>query len=364
MKILLLNPIIYTSETSPVIRKETIKDTMGYNLCIEMKKQGIEPVLIVAEDYKPKLDEKYDFEVIYLKTCCKKIFKPNCFPWLKNLNQTIKSINPDLIISSEVFSLWSLLVARKYTKKTIIWHELAKHNNMMKKIPSRIWYNIIAKFFMKNVRVVARSNNAKNFIKRYCNNVSEEFIDHGVELEKFNYTREKENVFIVVSQLIDRKRIDGIIVEFNKFLKNHKEYKLLIVGDGDKRQELESLTKKLNISLNVEFKGNRSHKEIIPMLAKSKAMIINTIKDNSMLTIVESIACGTPVVTTDVPYNCYYIEKDNLGIVCKDNIKSNDLEKITKENDKYVKNCIDYRYFVSNEYHIRQFISESKFLNN
>ena len=120
----------------------------------------------------------------------------------------------------------------------------------------------------------------------------------------------------------------------------------------------------LNISLNVEFKGNRSHKEIIPMLAKSKAMIINTIKDNSMLTIVESIACGTPIVTTDVPYNCYYIEKNNLGIVCKDNIKSNDLEKIIKENDKYVKNCIDYRYFVSNEYHIRQFISESKFLNN
>lgn len=364
MKILLLNPIIYTSETSPVMKKETIKDTMGYNLCVEMKKQGIEPVLIVAEDYKPQKDESYDFEVIYLKTCCKKIFKPNCFPWLKNLNKTIKDVNPDLIISSEVFSLWSLLVARKYNKKTIIWHELAKHNNMMKKIPSRIWYNIIARFFMKNVRVVARSNNAKDFIKRYCNNVSEEFIDHGVELDKFNYLKEKENVFVVVSQLIDRKRIDGIIIEFNKFLKKHKEYKLIIIGDGDKRQNLESLTKNLNISSNVDFKGNKSHNEIIPILAKSKAMIINTLKDNSMLTIVESIACGTPIVTTNVPYNCYYIEKNNLGMVCEDNIKSNDLEKIVNENDKYVKNCIDYRYFVSNEYHIKQFISESKFLGN
>ena len=363
MKILLLNPIIYTSETNPVIKKKTIKDTMGYNLCLEMKKQGIEPVLIVAEDYKPDTSEIYDFEVFFLKTFAKKIFKPNCFPWLKNLNKTIKKINPDLIISSEVFSLWSLLVARKYTKKTIIWHELAKHNNMMKKIPSRIWYNIVARFFMRKVRIVARSNNAKKFIEKFCNNVSSEIIDHGVELDKFNFSKEKENKFIVISQLIERKRIDGIIIEFSKFLEKYKDYKLIIIGDGEKRGELEKLVKKLNINSSVEFKGNRTHQEIIPILSKSKAMLINTMKDNSMLTIVESIACGTPIVTTNVPYNCYYIEKNNLGIVCEDNIKNKDLEKIVSNNIEFVENCINYRYFVSNEYHINQFIKEYNLLN-
>ena len=362
MKILLLNPIIYTSETNPVIKKKTIKDTMGYNLCLEMKKQGIEPVLIVAEDYKPDTSEIYDFEVFFLKTFAKKIFKPNCFPWLKNLNKTIKKINPDLIISSEVFSLWSLLVARKYTKKTIIWHELAKHNNMMKKIPSRIWYNIVARFFMRKVRIVARSNNAKKFIEKFCNNVSSEIIDHGVELDKFNFSKEKENKFIVISQLIERKRIDGIIIEFSKFLEKYKDYKLIIIGDGEKRGELEKLVKKLNINSSVEFKGNRTHQEIIPILSKSKAMLINTMKDNSMLTIVESIACGTPIVTTNVPYNCYYIERNELGIICNEQLKEKNLEDIIANNIDYVNNCEKYREYISNEYHIKQFIREYELL--
>ena len=216
---------------------------------------------------------------------------------------------------------------------------------------------------MRKVRIVARSNNAKKFIEKFCNNVSNEIIDHGVELDKFNFSKEKENKFIVISQLIERKRIDGIIIEFSKFLEKYKDYKLIIIGDGEKRGELEKLVKKLNINSSVEFKGNRTHQEIIPILSKSKAMLINTMKDNSMLTIVESIACGTPIVTTNVPYNCYYIEKNNLGIVCKENIENKDLEKIVSNNDKFVENCINYRYFVSNEYHINQFIKEYNLLN-
>lgn len=360
MKIVLLNPIVYTSEKSPVLKKNSIKDTMGYNLCLEMKRQNIEPIMIVAEDYKPLLKEEYDFEVLFLKTKIKNIFKPHCFPLLCGLRKKIAEINPDYIISSEVFSMWSLTMARNYSNKTIIWHELAKHNNMMKKIPSKIWYNIVAKIFFKNVRVVARSNNAKEFIKKYCKNVSENFIDHGVELQKFHYNMKKENYFMVVSQLIDRKKIDGIIEVFKKFLDNKSNYKLLIVGDGEKKEYLEKISQEYGIEEKVEFLGQLKHAEMVPLLAKAKGLLINTIKDNSMLSIVEAIACGTPILTTDVPYNCYYINKEKLGIVCKKQINLDALNDLDENNAKYVENCINYREFLSNEYHVKEFLREFK----
>lgn len=362
MRILVINPILYTSETSNIKKVTTIKDTMIYNMCLAFKKFGHEPILLAAEEYKPTVQEEYDFEIIFLKTKLKKIFKPNCLPLLKGIGKYIKenSKNIDLIISSEVFSMSSLYVSIVNKKKTIIWHELAKHNKIFKKVPSKIWYNIVARLFFKNTRIVPRSRNAYEFISKYCNNVSNEYIDHGVDLEKFSNdtTIKKENQFIVLSQLIPRKRIDGILKIFKDFLVNVDDsYKIYIIGKGEEEENLKKLAEELKIKDNVIFLGFMLHKELIPLLASSKAMIVNTEKDNNMVSIVESLATCTPIITTLVPYNVDYIQRYNLG-VAKEVLTYVDLEKIVKNNDTYVNNCKNYREKISNDYHVKQFLSE------
>lgn len=74
-----------------------------------------------------------------------------------------------------------------------------------------MWYGVIVRLFMRNVRVVARSIEARDFISRYCQNTEKEVIDHGVNLDKFHVCTEKGNSLWSGSQLIERKRIDGII---------------------------------------------------------------------------------------------------------------------------------------------------------
>lgn len=363
MKILIVNPILYTSEISKVRKVTTIKDTMIYNMCLAFKRNGYEPVLIAAEDYRPIDLETYDFEIVFLKTKIRKIFKPNCFPLLGGLGKFLKERVKefDYIISSEVFSLSSLLLSCQYKEKTLIWHELAKHNNILKKIPSKIWYNIIARFCFNSTRIIPRSRNAYEFISNYCNNVSKNYIDHGVDFEKFDIKVEKinkENQFIVLSQLIERKRIDGIIRIFADFIKKvDNKYKLRIVGDGKEKDKLMNLVKELKIENEVIFEGFMLHNQMIPILASSKAMIINTIKDNNMVSIVESIATCTPIVTTLVPYNVDYIKEFNLGIA-KDVLDYKDLKKIVEDNERYVENCKKYRCKISNDYHVQQFIEE------
>ena len=117
----------------------------------------------------------------------------------------------DLVITSEVFSVDSLICSVFARHKTIIWHEMAKHNRMGGGMLSRFWYNVIPKLFMRKVLVVGRSEEARAFISRYCARVSETVIGHGVNLDVFRTAFHKTNTFCVVSQLIDRKRIDGII---------------------------------------------------------------------------------------------------------------------------------------------------------
>ncbi len=214
MKVLIVNPVIYTSETARIKRAPSIKDTMIYDLCLAFCEKGHEVTLAAGDLYRPENEEEYPFEVLWVKCRLTKICRPNVLPFCPELKKIIRSENYDLIISSEVFSLNSFILARRCKGNLVIWHELAKHNSLMKKIPSKLWYGVVARLFFRKTPVVARSEEAKRFISNYCGNVSDIIIDHGVNLGKFEPSKEKENYFIVSSQLIERKQIDKIIEKF------------------------------------------------------------------------------------------------------------------------------------------------------
>lgn len=358
-QVLIINPILYTSETNRIPRVNSIKDTMIYALCMGFVKAGQQVTLIAAQDYQPTTEEQYEFPVIWMKTVLRDIFQPRCLPYMPQLRGYLKS-HPeyDCIISSEMFATWSYTAARICPNKTIVWHELAKHNNMLHRIPSRIWYNLIARFFMGSVTVVPRSKAAADFIGHFSDRVSETIIDHGVDTDKLMPLQEpQKNRFVVVSQLIGRKRIDKIIDSFAEFYnRGHREYSLNIIGSGELGAELKEQVKRLSLEEAVIFCGQLTHEELLPIVAQSKALLVATEKDNNMVSIVESIAVGTPVVTTSVPYNAHYIRQCKLGIV-EDDWDGHTLERICEDNGIYRANCMKYREKLSNEYCAGQFMA-------
>lgn len=359
MKVLIVNPIIYTSETSDINKVSSIKDTMIYDLCLAFMQKGIEVTLAAAEDFKPTENEEYPFNVLWMKTKLKKICKPNVFPYCPEIKRIIKDEKYDLIISSEVFSINSLMLSLHSKKNLIVWHELAKHNNMMHKIPSKIWYNIIARLFFKNTLIVPRSNEAKSFISSFCNNVSDTIVDHGVNLDQFEFCDKKENHFIICSQLIKRKRINKIFEAFSDYLKGYNSSsKLYVIGEGDEEESLKLLANELGIEKNVIFTGKLSHDELMDYLNGAKALLVYTEKDNNMVSIVESIAVGTPVITTSVPYNASYIKANDLGIV-NDSWGADDLNKIAT-NESYINACKEYRSKLSTLERVETFTQLSK----
>ncbi len=76
---------------------------------------------------------------------------------------------------------------------------------------------------------------------------------------------------------------------------------LLLVGDGPDRNQLERLSDWLEIRPRVRFLGSRPHEEMPKLLAASDVMLLPTRSEGLANVWVESLACGTPVVTTDIP---------------------------------------------------------------
>ena len=97
------------------------------------------------------------------------------------------------------------------------------------------------------------------------------------------------------------------------------------------------------------------HEEMQKYVGKAKALLIDTKQDNNMVSIPETIACGTPVVTNTIPTNAYIIEECGLGIV-KDDWTDEDLIEIINNTEAYTKHCVDYHEKLGSEYAAKSLI--------
>lgn len=368
MNILILNSILYTSESDLIPKVKTIKDTMIYGMCLGFVNLGHKITLGALEDYRPTENEHYDFPIIFFKSDLKRIYKPSVLPYSSEMKSYLRTHcqDYDIVISSEVFQFQSLYAASICPRKTIIWQELTEHQNKFHKIPSKIWHNVVARLCMKKVlAVVPRSQQAYNFISKYMPSVSSIIVDHGINVDKFKATVNKKKQIISSSQLIYRKNVDGIIRIFEKFHKidGYQDIKLIIAGRGEEENKLKDLANRRGLKDAVDFVGFLSQTDLNDYIRSSYCLLVNTRKDLNMVSIPESIVSGTPILTNRQPASADYIEKNGLGIV-RDNWDENDIVDIIKNNSIYVDNCLHYRNKLTNGYSAQLFINIFNELKN
>jgi 1,2-diacylglycerol 3-alpha-glucosyltransferase len=338
MKILIVNPILYTCESKRIYKQDSIKDTMIFGLCREFSRQGYEVTLYACQDYMPLHEDKANFKIVYERPFLRNVFHPNNFPVLPHLKHYLKQHLFDYIICSESFSTSTYTCVKLFPKRTIIWQELAEFQKAFFRIPAWFWYTYIVKRKYQDVLIVPRSKKAQTFISQFSNHVSDSIIDHGVDTLVF-HPLPKEKQFIIVGQLIKRKQVNKSVEAFLNFCeKADSSYLLKIAGDGDQLPALAEQVKVSKFSNRVVFLGKLDHSFLAKEMSKSMAMLIYTKQDNNMISIVESLACGTPIITTSVPFHASLIKEKNLGIV-KDNWNWEDLVAFLAQKDTFLANC-------------------------
>lgn len=359
MKILILNSILFTAEKNVIPKVKSIKDTMIYNLCIGFKNLGHNVTLAAAEEYKPIEKEDYNFDILFFKSKLKKIFLPSVLPFSPSLFMYLKknAKDFDFIISSEIFAFPTLFACMICPSKVFVWQELGVHNRKMCKIPSKIWYNIITPIFMRRCLVVPRSHAACMFISNYHRNVASNNISHGIDFSKLQYSLEKLEYFITVGRLVPGKNIKSIILRFDAFLKkyNLSKYRLYIAGNGELLEELRTFVKDIEREDSVLFLGHLPHIELNKYLSQAKATLLNSRMELNMISLAESVAVATPVITNTVPYSSYDVIQNKLGIA-KDDWDEDDMMEVIRNNQFYVDNCFFYREQLSIETIANKFI--------
>ena len=154
-----------------------------------------------------------------------------------------------------------------------------------------------------------------------------ETIPVGVDTDRFfplNLERVPNSLFFL-GRLEARKGIDFLIKTIPIVKEKLRDIQLFIGGDGVLKSYLDNFIKKNNLENNVHLLGTIDDAALNEWYNKVSVVIIPSVFEGFGLTAIEAMACGTPVIATDVDALRDVIEDGANGLL----VPYNDIETLS-----------------------------------
>jgi len=105
---------------------------------------------------------------------------------------------------------------------------------------------------------------------------------------------------LFVGHLAPVKGPDRLIAAWKAVLEAAPDAALWIVGAGPLRRRLEARVRQLGLGASVSFLGAKPHREIPGLMRAARCLCLPSRSEGMPNVVLEALACGTPVVATDV----------------------------------------------------------------
>jgi len=110
------------------------------------------------------------------------------------------------------------------------------------------------------------------------------------------FTKEETEVILGVGRLTLQKDFETLIRAFN-IVRKVKPAKLIILGEGDQRENLESMVKELRLTEHISLPGFVINPN--PYMKKASVFVLSSAWEGLGNVIIEALACGCPVISTN-----------------------------------------------------------------
>lgn len=109
-----------------------------------------------------------------------------------------------------------------------------------------------------------------------------------------------DRVLVVPRRFDPKNGVDVLVRALPALRERHPRVKVLLVGDGERRAELEGLARGLDVIRHLVFCGSQPRHLMAPHLRLAEAMALPSRKEAVSLAGLEAMACGLPVVGSRV----------------------------------------------------------------
>lgn len=242
----------------------------------------------------------------------------------RRLLKTVKGMKPDLVVTY-LFHADAIgrLFLQAFTRKKIIPFLRTTYNHP-KYRKARI-FEKLTRYFVKHY--LANSESVKNYYIKNIGVPREKItvIPNGIDVAYYQSLERNENLriefdinpdetaIICVANLHINKGHQYLLEAFEEVYKDNQKTKLLLVGDGEEKKNLLEQIEDYDSKNNILFLGKRN--DVPEFLKISDIFVLPTLFEGMSNAIIEAMAAGVPVITTDIPENRDLIENEKTGIL-------------------------------------------------
>ena len=233
----------------------------------------------------------------------------NYFKFISDLKKVFKENEFDYIHFNLVdFSCFErILIARKYSNAKIIIHSHIASNIAMKKKTN--FLSKIGEYFIKKYEndyiKIACSKLAGDYMFKNFKNKDYFIFNNSIDVSKFKFNSKireekrkelgiKANSILIgnVGRFVEQKNHKLLIEVFNRLNKEFSNIKLILVGDGVLKKEIEDVVKKYNLQTKVKFLGLRN--DVNELMQAMDIFMMFSKYEGLPFVIIEAQASGLP----------------------------------------------------------------------
>ncbi|MGV8979998.1 glycosyltransferase family 4 protein [Clostridium sp.] len=282
----------------------------------------------------------------------------------------IKKLDLDIIHTQTEFSIgiFGRIVAKKLDIPVVhTYHTMyedyihyVSRGIMLK--PASQFAKKVSKLYCRDCSaIIVPTTKVKNALREYGLTRHIDVIPTGVDLEPFkksNYDEdlikdekksfgidETEPVVLFIGRLAKEKSVDIIINSMKDLIVKIPNCKLLVIGGGPERENLEALVAELNIEKSVVFTGEKPWAEIGKYYQMGDVFVGASLTETQGLTFTEAMAAQIPVVAKyDKNLDDLIQDKTNGRIFYKDEDLAGILYEVLTDKEEctmMVKNAYD-----------------------
>lgn len=303
-------------------------EIMCENLVYELKKRGHEVVVLSLFRKKTPITERMEKAQVDIRYLDKK--QGIDLSMYRKLKAIFKQEKPDIVHTHLYVAKYVFPVAAAMKIKVVhTLHSIAEkeNGNMERKLND---------FFFKHCRLipVALSELVRDTVVREYGISKDKIpvIYNGVDLSKClpkkDYAVDGNFKILHVGSFSEPKNHIGLLRAFKLFHDKHKDSELWLIGDGQKRAEIESFVNENDLVTSIKILGQQSN--VFQFLRDADIFTLPSNYEGIPMSLIEAMGTGLPIVATavgGVPDMLTHME--NALVV------ENDVEKIAMAFESY-----------------------------